>query len=56
MKARIKPEYCESKEESKLIFEVLEDNKDRCLIRPVKYPYSLVPTERIKKEYLEILD
>ena len=56
MKVRIKRIYCESEAESRLVFDVVEDNGDRCLIRPVGSSMAIVPTEMVTKEMVEVIE
>ena len=56
MKVRIKPEFCESKNEPRIIYKVIEDNGDRCLIEPVKSEMAIKPTEMVEKYMVEVIE
>lgn len=45
----IKKQYCDSKEEETMEYEVIEDRDTRVLIRPKNWPGRLAPTQNIEK-------
>ena len=55
MKVRIKPEYCDTPEEARLIFDILEENGNRLIIRPTACleDWAIKPTEKVEKYMVE---
>lgn len=55
MKAIIKPEFL-NKGETSIIYDVVEDNGDRCLISPEQWDYEIKPIENVSKDMLIITE
>ena len=49
---RLKPEYAEPGDDDAL-YEVVEDNGDRVAIRPVRWPWPIVPIEGVAATMVE---
>ena len=59
MKVKIKPEYCDNpEEEDRIVHEVIEDNGDRLLIRPINCceNWTIKPTEKVEKYMVEVVE